>query len=220
MATTQKTAAAAKIEKKLCDAMAEMKTPPKTATVSYGKTKFAYAPLEAVMKEVKTCLAKHGLTLTQKSSLVTTEKGDTFFVLRTIVTDGKDVLVIDERPLSYAGKPQEIGSVETYYKRYALNTAFALAGEADMDGNVSDDVATSEEQQPKNLEDKINQLRQLYATCQKAGASKQELDGILNSFGKPVDQLNEEELTGLIALYVSLEDRINKLNNPNVMSME
>lgn len=148
------------LQEKLNAAMGDMKTPQKTAQMKYGNRNFMYATLDSVMKEVKTALKKQGLTLFQyvkyKSSVAEAINGNTenlFFLLYTVVSDGKEEHILDIRPLTFQGTPQQNGAEETYYKRYALNTAFCLTGEADTDGNS---------EQPQQQQTKVNPNTQQY----------------------------------------------------------
>ena len=123
---------------RLMAAMADMENPVKSKTANVptksGKSyQYKYETLEQVLGVVRPALAEHGLAMTQQQAW----SGNTnSYVLRTIVFDGSEERVMDERPLRDAADAQVAGSWETYMRRYALRTAFGLAGEDD-DGNAT-----------------------------------------------------------------------------------
>lgn len=180
------------INEKLIKAINDCKTPKKTATMKYGNVNHEYAPLSEVIQVVKQSLAKQGLCLLQGITSKTIGDIPTYELL-TRVSDGIDIVTLDSRPINFTGTPQQLGSIETYYRRYALNSVFSLGGEVDLDGNSHE--------MPFQDKDLINELRTTYITAIKSGVDKTELDEIRKSFGKDVNNLNNEELTYIINVY-------------------
>jgi len=102
-----------------------------------GSREYKYATLQDVLACVVPPLLERGVMLTQGFD-------DGMLVTRAVA--GEEVVVLDARPVSLSGSPQEQGSAETYAKRYALCTAFCLAGTEDDDG-----AAASAAPQPPTL---------------------------------------------------------------------
>lgn len=124
---------------KLREALQSMRNPKKDQTANAGKFSYKYASLDAVLEIVKTALAEHELGLRQGI-----RKRDDDWVLETCVFgDDGAWYIMDERPIFVSPAPQDQGSYETYMRRYALLTAFGLAGEDDTDGKGAQETAKS-----------------------------------------------------------------------------
>ena len=118
---------------RLIAAMADMQNPTKSKTASIptkngNSYKYKYETLDQVLGVVRPALAEHGLALTQQQ---TWSENTSSYVLRTVVFDSSEERLMDERPLHDYPDAQAAGSWETYMRRYALRTAFGLAGEDD-----------------------------------------------------------------------------------------
>lgn len=94
--------------------------------------KNSYFDINTLIAELKPVLNKHGVTVNQ---MLTNKDGRN--TLTTVVTDAvtaestsSDVFLPD------TGKPQELGSAITYFRRYALQSLFLLEAEDD-DGNTT-----------------------------------------------------------------------------------
>lgn len=114
---------------RLIAAQADMANPTKTREVNAGARRYSYAELYEVLNTITPALAAHGLALVQGVRMLE----DGIFVLRTGVADADGELILDTRPMNFAGSSQDAGARETYTRRYALMTAFALAAEDDDD---------------------------------------------------------------------------------------
>ena len=97
-----------------------------------GAREYKYATLQDVLKSVMPPLIENGVLLTQGID------GD---MLKTTVRKGAEMLVLDSRSVPTSGTPQELGSAETYAKRYALCTVFCIAGMEDDDGQAAGSIA-------------------------------------------------------------------------------
>lgn len=138
-------------DERLIAAMGEMTNPTKSATAevptrSGGRYTYKYETLDQVLAAVRPPLIKYGIGLTQKQAL---DEVTQQYVLQTIVFDAENVRILDQRPILPFTDAQACGSWETYMRRYALRTAFALAGEDD-DGKAAKDYVT---QKPRNPTD-------------------------------------------------------------------
>lgn len=197
------------IRKKLDKALQEMQTPAKTGVLNYGGVSFNYATLDDIVNEIKAKLKKQGLTLQQGIECLHNDQEILGYVLNTGVSDGKDTIVLDQRPMTFGDAPQKVGATETYYRRYALNTAFCLAGEADTDGNA--------EVEAKQNNEELNELRKLYKQAKDAGIPQEVLDGTMKAYGKEVEDLTQDEINEIKACFQngienSKRDRKDKKN--------
>ena len=113
-------------------AQAAMNNPVKTKAVKAGARSYNYEVLADVLEIVTEALHANGLALFQG----TQEREDGAFVLRTGFADEDGIVVLDTRPMDFPADPQAAGSKETYARRYALKTAFGLAG-VDDDGEAA-----------------------------------------------------------------------------------
>lgn len=128
---------------RLLAAMRSMGNPPldsegKVRTKSGYEYTYRYASLKSILGVVRPALLDQGIILRQ--GLTAHEaahvKGGVYFILETGVQDSetKEYYTLDERLVYLNDNAQTFGSYETYMRRYALNTAFGLVGDADDDG--------------------------------------------------------------------------------------
>ena len=121
------------LKSRLVDAMADMVNPQKTKTAkvptkSGGSYQYKYESLDQVLAAVRPPLMERKIGLTQRQ--VWSENTGSF-ALETVVFDGSEEIVLDTRPMRDSPDAQASGSWETYMRRYALRSAFGLAGEDD-----------------------------------------------------------------------------------------
>ena len=98
----------------------------KTETNPFFKSK--YMDINGLLEQLLPLLEKYKIMVAQPLSFIGERPA-----LRTIVIDtesGKD-LFIGEVPLPDLQDPQKMGSVITYYRRYALQSLFLLRAEDD-----------------------------------------------------------------------------------------
>lgn len=189
---------AEKFQSRLIEAMAEMANPSKssTATVptrSGGKYQYKYETLDQVLGAVRPHLLAHGIGLTQRQEW---DEATSSYVLKTIVFDDDNSMVLDQRPIIPFSDAQASGSWETYMRRYALRTAFGLTGEDD-DGAAT---VNAKRQQPMQQHDKrdkwIRRIVQLRTECIQLGCTESDLDGAMDArYGTTdVQRLDEKQL--------------------------
>ncbi len=119
------------IYSKLLEVQKEVAPIKKTEDNPFFKSK--YFDVNAILAALKPILSAHGLVLTQ--GIEVHENGRN--VLNTSVNDVDGVGAIQSSIyLPDAADPQKFGSAVTYYRRYALQSLFALEAEDD-DGNVA-----------------------------------------------------------------------------------
>jgi len=174
--------------KALYDAQTEIKNPPKTAVNEYYKS--SYTPLDELLELVKPILLKHGLMFIQ----VPSGKNETITVTTTLIhVPSAEFIEFD--PLSRkieTSNPQVIGSLVSYFKRYALMSILAIAGKEDDDSNRTLEADKNKKtpvtpsQAPKDdikiipLPDTITpqQQRQLFRT-----GTSQQVREVISQFG-------------------------------------
>lgn len=120
---------------KLLAAMQEMSNPKKD-TNAY---KYKYAQLDQVLGIVRPALQAHGMDIRwqQRKEIFTfiNHNGEsqdrTIYVQELYVFDANEERLMDTRPIDVTASIQDRGSEETYLRRYALQSVFALAAEDD-----------------------------------------------------------------------------------------
>lgn len=118
----------------LVKAQGELHAPVKNRTVRVksdkGSYTFDYATLDGIVEGVlRPVLPNHGLWFTQFYA-------DGQMMTRIIHESGEYLDAGVPMP-SLPSKPQEAGSILSYFKRYSLCSAFALVAEEDDDANVA-----------------------------------------------------------------------------------
>lgn len=111
-------------------------TKDKTATVpmrSGGKYSYNYADLASVLGAVTPVLSKHGLAVVQRMRW-NTEKLTLLLETRLLHCSGE--WMASTYPLPTSGTPQEMGSSQTYARRYSLTSFLGIATEEDDDGKA------------------------------------------------------------------------------------
>lgn len=170
-------------EERLVGAMGKMVNPTKSSTATVptkggGKYTYKYETLDQVLAAVRPPLIEEGIGLTQRQVWSDHAGG---YVLQTVVFDHENSLVMDERPIFPTADAQACGSFETYMRRYALRTAFGLAGEDD-DGKAATESAKA---RPAKAEGKpkpdlrtrmLAEIAKLKAECMQNGVHEEGLD--------------------------------------------
>ena len=127
---------------KLLAAMQEMSNPKKD-TNAY---KYKYAQLDQVLDIVRPALQAHGMDIRWQQTQVSTAyldpkdgeiKERTIFVQNLYVFDANEERLMDSRPIDFTAPIQDRGKEETYLRRYALQSVFALAAEDDDGAEIN-----------------------------------------------------------------------------------
>lgn len=101
-----------------------------TVRTEKGTYKFSYAPLDEVLAATRPALTTNGLSLSQLLA-----DGS----LRTVLLHSSGEWIASEIGLPpRPAKMQELGSILTYLRRYALVALLGVASEEDDDGNAGD----------------------------------------------------------------------------------
>jgi hypothetical protein len=116
----------------------------KTATVRMkagGTYTYTYADLADILAAVRPVLAKHGLALIQRLEHTGGQPA-----IRTELRHTEGAVIAASFPIGTTnGTPQELGSLLTYLRRYALTAMLGIAAE---DDNDAQDVASAAPQTP------------------------------------------------------------------------
>ncbi len=117
----------------LIKVQAEVPVACKDSKVSFGSTKYSYAPLENCQQTLYPILAKHDLGIIQ---LLQSEDNQNFLITRLIHTSGEQIeskFNLGEFSNANSKLVQNFASVLTYIKRYALNAITGLITDDDYD---------------------------------------------------------------------------------------
>jgi hypothetical protein len=118
-----------KLAAALAKAQGELPAPKKTKVAKAGQYSYHYADLADVIDVSKAILAKHGLSVSQPTSV--TANG---LVLVTKLLHESGESIEATYPLPALGKPQEMGSALTYARRYCYCAILGIAADSDDDG--------------------------------------------------------------------------------------
>lgn len=109
-----------------------------------GSSRYKYAPLEQIVKQVGPIIAKHGFSYSVETQTTMNTEGKVIGLIATVkIThaeghsqDSSFFAPLD--PDAFMSAPQKFGSALTYAKRYAFCNAFGiLTADPDTDGNAS-----------------------------------------------------------------------------------
>ncbi|MEY9806944.1 ERF family protein [Bradyrhizobium elkanii] len=92
-----------------------------------------YADLSSVLDAIRGPLAANGLSTVQTMHIGEGSR----MILRTTLMHSSGQYIASEYPLPLTGKPQEMGSAQTYARRYSLAALVCNASEEDDDGNAA-----------------------------------------------------------------------------------
>ena len=102
----------------------------KTRTAKAGTYSYDYADLSDILRVVLPVLGEHGLALTQRYSVL-----DGLILLETMLLHTSGELLSSVLPISGPGPTaQELGSLMSYMRRYAVTALLGIAAEDDDDG--------------------------------------------------------------------------------------
>lgn len=105
-----------------------------------GNYKYAYADLSDISAKVLPLLAKNGLSFSAKPTLNAEGK----FVLEYTLRHTSGEKDVGQYPLSITGTPQQVGSLITYARRYALCAVTGVTPDEDDDGEAASQVAPAQ----------------------------------------------------------------------------
>lgn len=115
-----------------------------------GSYKFAYAPLDEVLRAVRPALSANGLALVQ--TIADGEGGKRTMTTTVLHESGEFISSTTTLP-GQASTAQEFGSQITYMRRYAIVTILGVVAEEDDDGNGADgNEAQGRDRQPQRRE--------------------------------------------------------------------
>ena len=126
--STKKTAEHQNIREAFAAAQAEFPAIHKDKEVSFGRTQFRYASLDAIYAGTRPVLNRHGLTITHRL-----EPADTALLVVTEVmwTGGESLESVI--PVDLGLPMKELGASVTYAKRYGVAGLLGIAADEDID---------------------------------------------------------------------------------------
>lgn len=142
----------------LARAQAEFPPIPRSKTVTVRtqagqKYTFDYAPLEDILRACRPALAKHGLSITQDVGATPDGKVGLTTTLGHSSGDSRSSYL----PLTFPTRPQELGSLLTYARRYAIVAMLGVAAEdTDEAGSDADDDGNAAEGNEANVAPKAD----------------------------------------------------------------
>ena len=166
------------ISEALAQIQSKIENPKNTAANPFFKSK--YAPLPAILEAIRPLNKEYGISLEQ-SPETRFENGVQLVGVRTVlrsITDGKE----EERDYGFLGvsaqgmNPQDIGSVITYFRRYAIKAIYAIEGEGeDDDANSASGKKEGTKNAPQRKKGNVEQTKTDFL----AAKTKAERDAVL-----------------------------------------
>jgi ERF superfamily len=168
-------------------------------TREQGTYSFSYAPLDAILEKTRPALTKHGLALTQQL----TATG-----LRTELRHKDGAKIGGTFPLPHTPtSAQQLGSLLTYLRRYAIVALLGVAAEDDDDAGQSEFKAPKQKpgEPPFTSEGQRKLMYALRDKLIKAGKLDEETFNaqVFDDYGKRASQLTSNQTSEVI-------DRLNK----------
>lgn len=127
------------IYRDLVSATGIMRNPVLDSTAKAGSYTYKYASLESVLRAVRDALGAFNLVLTQGCEMLDEYSEYNMMLTTKVIHASGDEIVLDRRFVPFNENAQKFGSFETYMRRYALCSAFALVGADDDDGKLTVD---------------------------------------------------------------------------------
>ena len=128
----RRSAEISELAKALVKAQGEMQNAAMNKVNSFFNSR--YATLGAIRDTIRKPLSDNGLCVTQ-----TTAIGERSIILNTVLLHTSGQWISSEFPLTFTGKPQEMGSALTYAKRYQLSAIVGIAADEDDDANAAEE---------------------------------------------------------------------------------
>jgi hypothetical protein len=151
----------------------EVTNPANSAVNPFHKNR--YAPLNAMLTELRPLLAKHGLTITQLPASRGDAVGVTTIVLHESGEYITETVTMDVGTEKGKSAAQVAGSIITYLRRYALAAALNIASEDDDDGNAG--MRQQVRREPNELEKLGSLMKDVLADMPKQDAAKYRAEG-------------------------------------------
>jgi ERF superfamily len=121
----------------LAAAQAEMPKIGKGNRADAGTYSYSYADLADIVAVVGPVMGRHGLSFSSKPTL----NDDGKFVLEYRLRHASEQEDVGQYPLPPSGNPQQMGSAQSYARRYCLLAVLNLAPDDDDDGKAAAGVA-------------------------------------------------------------------------------
>ena len=185
----------------LAKAQAQFAAPKLSKTGHTGKNgsrTYKYAGIDDVLNAIRKPLNDCGLFLSQ----CTHADGNGHLYVSTGVYYNGKYFELDKEFYEYDRNPQDFGARETYARRYSLVKAFALAGEEDTDGCVSNPAPkqpTKPAPKPDRRKAMLAKIAKLKMECMQNGVREEGIDDYMRAtFGTDdLEQLPDKAIESL-----------------------
>lgn len=174
----------------LAKAQAAIQNPTKNREVEVklrdnaGKYKFKYATFDGIIDALRPHLTANGIWFIQ--AIVSGN-----MVTRITHSSGQWLDSVVPMP-NLTGKPQEIGSLITYFKRYGLSAAFGVAVDEDDDANAAEGnsvefKSSAAKPKPVAVEDEVGRRPKLQGFHKTRAALQQATRNLANDLSEAAD---------------------------------
>lgn len=131
-----------KLAEALAKAQGEFPKIKRNQTANAGQYSYDYADLADIIAAVTPALSRHGLSVVQETDF----EGTTFFI-KTVLLHSSGECRVGRIPVTLHDKPQALGSLLTYYRRYTLCAMLNVQAENEDDDGLA---AMPPNYRPKN----------------------------------------------------------------------
>lgn len=135
----QQSGSTAKIAKALCAAQGDFPAIDKKRTADAGTYHYNYADLADIRSAVQPVLSEHGLAVSQVFGIFDEHHAK----LCTLLLHDSGESIVSEIAFATPSRPQELGSLLTYLRRYQLCAILGVSAEEDDDGQGAQRAAAT-----------------------------------------------------------------------------
>lgn len=144
----------------LAKAQSEMRPAEFDKVNPHFKTK--YSSLNAIWEACRLPLSKHGLSVIQMVDCV----GEQLVLVTTLAHSSGQFITSLIPMVGSKEKPQTIGSLLTYYRRYSLSSMVGITSDEDDDGNQAQENCLNKKPDPaKPTPAQIKEIQSVVAQC-------------------------------------------------------
>ena len=161
-----------------------------------GKYEFKYASLAAILKMCRPFLARHRFAMPQE--VVTTDNGRIEVTTRLVWKDGT-VVATSKMGQKVNDNIQQVGSQETYLRRYSIGPILGIAAEEDDDGGAASENGSQVYEKVSPLLVRPDQMDDLQLLALEVNLTVPVLVAdLVDMLGQPFFLLGPERLSGAL----------------------